>query len=115
MAINLNTPATRALHPVESAAPKKATENSLWEVLSTDDPYVHIAEVSAGSVVPAHSHSTAEVMVVVAGSLTLDGRACDVGSVAVIPPNEKYSFEVGKQGVVFVVVRPQRAAFNSAE
>lgn len=115
MPITLNTPQSRQLRAVETEAPKNATENSMWEVVSKDDPYVHIVEVSAGAVVPAHSHSTAEVMVVVGGSLNLDGSVCDAGSIAVIPPNEKYSFEVGQEGVTFVVVRPRKAAFASAE
>ncbi|MHB8329167.1 MAG: hypothetical protein ACYDD6_06040 [Acidimicrobiales bacterium] len=115
MALNVSTPQTRQLRPVETDAPRKATENSVWEVLSKDNPYVHIVEVSPGSVVPAHSHSTSEVMVVVGGSLSLDGSICDSGSIAIIPSNEKYSFEVGAEGVTFVVVRPGKAAFSSAE
>ena len=115
MAINLSTPESRHLRPVETDAPKKATENSVWEVLSSDKPYVHVAKVNPGSLVPAHSHSTAEVMIVIEGSLDLDGSNCPTGSIAIIPPDEKYSFEVGSEGVTFVVVRPQKAAFSSAD
>ena len=115
MAINLTTPESRQLRPVETDAPKKATENSVWEVLSSDNPYVHVAKVNPKSVVPAHSHSTSEVMIIIDGSLDLDGSICPTGSIAIIPPNEKYSFVVGDEGVTFVVVRPQKAAFSSAE
>jgi len=112
MPIVVNTPETRNLDAVNADAPRKATENSKWEVLSREDPYVHIAQVKPGSHVPAHSHSTSEVMVILEGSVRIGDSDCTAGSIAIIPPHETYSLDVGDQGVTFAVVRPTTARFE---
>jgi quercetin dioxygenase-like cupin family protein len=112
MPILVSTPQTRNLDEVRTDAPRKATENSKWEVLQREDPYVHIAQVNAGSHVDAHSHSTSEVMIVLEGSVTVGGSTCTAGSIAIIPAHEVYSLDVGDQGVTFAVVRPTSAKFE---
>jgi quercetin dioxygenase-like cupin family protein len=112
MPIVVNTPQTRDLDEVRTDAPRQATENSKWQVVQREDPYVHIAQVNAGAHVPAHSHSTSEVMIILEGSVRIGDSDCTAGSIAIIPPHETYSLDVGDQGVTFAVVRPAAAKFE---
>ena len=112
MPIVVNTPQTRNMQEVHTDAPRKATQNSVWEVIQRDDPYVHVTRVNAGSHVDAHSHSTSEVMIVLEGSVRVGDTDCSAGSIAIIPAHEVYSLDVGEQGVTFAVVRPATAKFE---
>jgi mannose-6-phosphate isomerase-like protein (cupin superfamily) len=112
MPILVSTPGTRNLDEVRTDAPRKATQNSKWEVLQREDPYVHIAQVNPGSHVDAHSHSTSEVMIILEGSVKVGDTDCTAGSIAIIPAHEVYSLDVGEQGVTFAVVRPTTARFE---
>ena len=67
-------------------------------------------EMPPGFVVPPHSHSDAELFVVLAGSCTVaDGTRLAAGDVASIPARMEYGFEVGPEGLRFVVVRASDA------
>ncbi len=67
-------------------------------------------EMPAGFEVPPHSHDSAELFVVLAGSCTVaDGTRLAAGDVAAIPAGMEYGFRVGDDGLRFVVVRSEDA------
>ena len=73
--------------------------------------YSALNEMPPHFVVPPHRHSAAELFVVLAGSCTVaDGTHLVAGDVAAIPADTEYGFEVGGDGLRFVVVRAQDAS-----
>ena len=67
-------------------------------------------------VVPPHRHSDSELFVVLAGSCTVaDGTSLSAGDVASIPAHTEYGFEVGEDGLRFVVVRAADASTRISE
>ena len=115
MTIEILGPGDRDLREVEAGnqAPEAAKRASRKQVISGDAPYVQLNRIDAGTSVPAHSHAAPETMIVLSGSLEMNGMVCEAGTIAVIPANEEYGFEVGgDEPLVFVVVRPTRADFQ---
>ncbi len=80
--------------------------------LTTGEMGFHSAlnEMPADFVVPPHSHDVAELLIVLAGSCTVtDGTRLETGDVAAIPAGMEYGFQVGEDGLRFVVVRSDDA------
>lgn len=68
--------------------------------------FVQHVEMEPGHVVKAHSHSHAELFVVLSGGATFDdGAAVTAGDTAVIDANTVYAFTVGTDGMHFLIVR----------
>jgi quercetin dioxygenase-like cupin family protein len=83
-------------------APLSRGENGFFAALN---------EMPPGFVVPPHRHSDAELFVVLSGSCTVaDGTRLLAGDVASIPARMEYGFEVGPEGLRFVVVRASDAS-----
>lgn len=114
-AIKVIRPGDQNLTPVDpasTAAPAEVISQAARQIISEDRPYAHIARLPPGGVVPAHSHSTEEVTVVLSGAVDVDGVHCEAGSVLVIPANTEYSLEVlGDEPLTFLVVRPTVARY----
>ena len=76
-----------------------------------DGLHAALNEMPPGFVVPPHRHSEAELFVVLSGSCTVaDGTQLAAGDTATIPADVEYGFEVGADGLRFVVVRAGEAA-----
>jgi hypothetical protein len=62
-------------------------------------------------VVESHAHSAAEVIHIVAGSLTPAGvdAPLTAGDSLVVPAGAEYGFRVGEEGVRFLIFRPSAA------
>jgi len=72
-----------------------------------------ISELPAGYEIPPHSHSAAELMIVLAGGAqVMDGPALTAGDVTEIPGGVEYGFVAGDEGIRFMVVRPEAAVTN---
>ena len=69
-------------------------------------PWVHISNLEANHVTPAHSHSQDEVIYIVAGEITMGNRACGPGTVIYVERDTAYGFTVGGEGVRFLNIRP---------
>lgn len=68
--------------------------------------FVQHVEMAPGHVVRAHSHSHAELFVVLAGGARFDDGATVVaGDTAVIDADTVYAFTVGPDGMTFLIVR----------
>lgn len=105
------TAADRELHPYPGAK-----EGLKLAHLRPDDPYVHMTEVPPGFHIELHSHSEAEVTVILAGSARVGDRVCEAGSVLVIEADEEYSLVAGDdEPLIFVVVRPRKAAYKLSD
>lgn len=117
MTLTIVRPQDRDLREVEAGnrAPAAAKRASRKQVISETEPYVQLNRVDAGTSLPVHSHAEPEAMIVISGSVTVNGVDCGPGTVAVIPANEEYGLEVGAaEPLVFVVVRPVPADFQPA-
>lgn len=77
---------------------------------------VHLTHVQMGPGmrVEPHSHSAVEAIHVVAGSLTPDGEEAPLGpgDSIVVPAGGVYGFEVGPDGVSFLIFRPSEATIT---
>ena len=105
------TPEERALEPYPGAG-----DGLKLAHLRPDDPYVHMTEVPPGYHIDLHSHSEAEVTVILTGSARVGERVCSAGSVLVIEAGEEYSLVAGDdEPLTFVVVRPRKAAYKVSE
>lgn len=112
MPVRIVVPDARELEPVVAESPillHRITEGVDGE------PSVHISQVPAGHHIGAHSHSEPEVMVILAGSATVGGTVCPVGTLIVIPVNERYSVDAGDEPLTFAVVRPRKASYEFAQ
>ncbi len=67
-----------------------------------------ISELPAGYDIPAHTHTAAELMIVLAGSCQVfGGPELVAGDVTEIPGGVEYGFTTGPDGIRFMVVRPE--------
>ncbi len=72
-----------------------------------------LSELPAGYEIPAHTHSAAELMVVLAGGCQVEnGPALVAGDIAEIPSGSEYGFTAGADGIRFLVVRPEASVTN---
>jgi mannose-6-phosphate isomerase-like protein (cupin superfamily) len=105
-------PEDRELAPLDAAHPE-----GIWmQYIQTDAPYVHMTRTPPGHHIALHSHSEDEVTVILSGRARVgDGSECGAGTVLLIPANEKYALTAGEaEPLVFLVVRPRRAAYELA-
>lgn len=67
-----------------------------------------ISELPAGYEIPPHTHSAAELMIVLEGDCqVLDGPTLAAGDVTEIPGGVEYGFTAGADGIRFMVVRSE--------
>lgn len=67
-----------------------------------------ISELPAGYEIPPHSHTAAELMIVLDGGCqVMGGPALTAGDVTEIPGGVEYGFVAGPEGIRFMVVRPE--------
>lgn len=72
--------------------------------------HVQRVHMPPGNVVRPHSHNRDELMLVLEGSLELDGfGSFGVGDAVVISANEPYGFVVGPDGLEFLIIRTGQA------
>ena len=74
-----------------------------------------ISELPAAYEIPRHSHSAAELMVVLDGGCRVtDGPELAAGDVVEIPANSEYGFVAGSAGIRFMVIRQQASKTSVA-
>lgn len=76
--------------------------------------YTQIVEMPPGFDAPAHSHSHAEVFIVLDGSCTMNGEKLGRYDTTVIPEGGVYGFTAGPDGLRFLVMRTGKASFSAA-
>jgi quercetin dioxygenase-like cupin family protein len=77
--------------------------------------YTQIVEMPPKFEAPAHSHSHAEVFMVLEGSCSVNGEELGPYDTMVIPKDGVYGFTSGPDGLRFLVVRTGEASFTTAE
>ena len=104
-------PEDRRLEPYDPADP-----GGIWmQYVQADAPYVHLTRTPPGHAIALHSHSEDEVTVILSGSARLGELECGAGTVLIVPAHENYALRAGdREPLVFVVVRPKRAAYVPA-
>jgi len=76
--------------------------------------YSQIVQMPPHFEAPAHSHSHAEMFMVLEGSCTMGDRHLKQYDTAVIPAEGTYGFTAGPDGLRFLVVRNGAASFTNA-
>jgi quercetin dioxygenase-like cupin family protein len=76
--------------------------------------YTQIVQIPPDFESPAHSHSHAEVFMVLEGNCTVNGEQLSQYDSAVIPAGADYGFRSGPEGLRFLVVRGGAATFSNA-
>jgi mannose-6-phosphate isomerase-like protein (cupin superfamily) len=77
--------------------------------------YAQVVELPPNFVAPAHSHSHAEVFMVLEGSANVDGEELGPYDMTVVPENGVYGFTSGPKGLRFLVVRAGKADYAKSE
>jgi len=73
--------------------------------------YAQVVEMPPGFEAPAHSHSHAEVFMVLEGSCTMNGDPMGPQDMTVVPAGASYGFTAGPEGLRFLVVRTGEASY----
>jgi quercetin dioxygenase-like cupin family protein len=76
--------------------------------------YAQIVQIPPNFESPAHSHSHAEIFMVLEGGCTVNGKAMEACDMTVIPSGVEYGFTSGPEGLRFLVVRNGAASFANA-
>jgi quercetin dioxygenase-like cupin family protein len=74
--------------------------------------YVQAVRIPPDFTAPVHSHSHAEVFMVVAGECTFNGEAMKALDCTVVEAGSDYSFTAGPDGVTFMVTRQAIASYT---
>ncbi|MET0370078.1 MAG: hypothetical protein ABW039_01735 [Sphingobium sp.] len=77
--------------------------------------WMHHSEFPPHFKVPPHLHSEDEIILVIAGDLTVGGRVLDAGAAAAIDSGTAYAFQAGDRGVAFVNFRPSSPGYAMVE
>jgi quercetin dioxygenase-like cupin family protein len=77
--------------------------------------YAQIVQIPPNFESPAHSHSHAEIFMVLEGGCTVNGKVMEPCDMTVIPSGVEYGFTSGPEGLRFLVVRNGAASFANAE
>ncbi len=77
--------------------------------------YAQIVRIPPNFEGPSHSHDHAEVFMLLAGELVMNGEKMAPRDMTVIPANVAYGFTTGPEGAEFLVIRTAKAAFQSEE
>lgn len=77
-------------------------------------PWVYIIERPADLEVPPHTHNQDEVVFILEGGLSFEGRWCGPGTLLSFPRRQRYGFTVGPEGVKWLMVRTGPSEGESA-
>jgi quercetin dioxygenase-like cupin family protein len=75
--------------------------------------YAQVVRIPANFEGPSHSHDHAEVFMVLAGTLTMNGEEMHERDMTVVPANVSYGFTTGPDGAEFLVIRNGKANYQS--
>ena len=75
-------------------------------------PWIYVNRLSPNFLIPEHSHTENEIMVVLEGQMSFDGRRCPPGTVIYVEQDTSYSLLAGQQGVLFLNIREGSADFQ---
>ena len=73
--------------------------------------YAQIVRIPPNFTAPDHSHSHAEVFMVLAGTLHMNGVEMKERDMTVVAANDAYGFTTGPDGAEFLVVRTGAASY----
>lgn len=96
---------------IDAGAPgERGVARRAWLCHGEYGMHVQRVQMPPGNVVRPHSHNRDELMLVLGGSLELDGvGSFGVGDTVVIAANQPYGFVVGPDGLEFLIVRTGQA------
>ncbi len=77
--------------------------------------YAQVVDIPPDFEAPAHSHSHAELFMVLEGSCVVNGEEMTPFDMAVIPEGNVYGFTTGADGLRFLVIRTGKATFAAAD
>jgi hypothetical protein len=102
-AAHLDEASWRYGRPRQADAPREET----WRCLGDFEkgPWIYIIERAAGLEVRPHNHNEDEIVYILEGGLTHEGRWCGPGTVLSFPRRVTYGFTVGPEGVKWLMVR----------
>ncbi len=69
-------------------------------------PFFRLLEIEPDSYIAPHSHSEAEIVVVLEGRMIFNGVWCEMGAVVHVPANEDYWHATGDERCVVGLIRP---------
>lgn len=75
-------------------------------MINQQTPAVRILGSHPHHYTPPHSHSEAEVIVILDGKMILNGRWCGPGTVIYVPADEDYWHTAGADGCTMALIRP---------
>jgi quercetin dioxygenase-like cupin family protein len=78
----------------------------LGVTLQEEKPFIRILEEKPNYYTPPHSHSEAEVIVVLEGQLFFNGQWYGPGTIVSVPANEDYWHSTGAERCVIALIRP---------
>ena len=97
--------------PPENHDPDDTGLQKAW--LHRGSFFAHAIRLAPGYVIPPHRHDRDELMVVLAGSATLDsGAAVEPPDTLLLAANVAYGFTAGPEGMEFMVVRTGQAGLT---
>ena len=97
--------------PGENPDPDDIDLQKAW--LHRGSFFAHAIRLAPGYVIPPHSHDRDELMVVLAGSATLDsGVVVEPPDTLLLAANVEYGFTAGPEGMEFMVVRTGQAGLT---
>ena len=97
--------------PGENPDPDDTDLQKAW--LHRGSFFAHAIRLAPGYVIPPHSHDRDELMVVLAGSATLDsGVVIEPPDTLLLVANVEYGFTAGSEGMEFMVVRTGQAGLT---
>lgn len=73
--------------------------------LQNENPYIRVLEEKPNLYTAPHSHSEAEVIVVLEGQLLFNGQWCGPGTIVSVPANEDYWHSTGAERCVIALIR----------
>ena len=101
----------------DAEAEEAARQGARRRFLSQGDGgfYAQVVDLPPNFATPAHSHSHAEVFMVLEGSCTLNGEQLGAYDMTVIPAEDVYGFTAGPEGLRFLVVRTGPASYAASK
>jgi len=77
--------------------------------------YTQVVQMPSGFEAPVHTHSHAEVFMVLDGDCTFNGQHMGQYDTTVVEAGEPYGFTAGAHGLRFLVVRSAKAGYAAVE
>jgi mannose-6-phosphate isomerase-like protein (cupin superfamily) len=113
--IDWHVPTSPGTNPAQSE--EAGRRGAARKLLAQDDAgfYAQIVKIPPDFDSPVHSHSHAEIFMVLEGSCTVNGEVMRRHDMTVIPAGGEYGFRSGPDGLQFLVVRTGAAQYQGQD